>query len=250
MVSQISSKQAFNAFRSIIYLLLFALVLYFIRQGDVLERFAQKKTNFARYSEPIKELPTIIIYVNQTQGLQLGVDYSLSVQAWSGGINSTTKPTILTTNGLYPVYAEESYEPFKIDFEKHLYGEAVFKITPVVDPEVQLELIGDIAVSYTFEDTSTLTSKEPLNLHLSTENNSIVGSSLIGKWKSYDGLRAIYQCKMGETSRLTYTANRFDYLDIQPCRQQPFNEILYHKISQKVKECRRPCRPDRGELWS
>ena len=144
----------------------------------------------------------------------------------------------------YPLF-QENYEPFKIEFETDLYGNHVFKITPVVDRTVKLKHIGDLAVTYSFDNASVLKSEESvINLALTTENNSIVGSYLIGKWKSYDGLRAIYQCKMGETSRLMYTANRFDYLDIQPCRQQPFSEILYRKISQKVKECRRPCRTE------
>ena len=115
MVSQILSKQAFDGCRLMIYLLLFSLGVYFIYQGEVLERFAQKRTNFAVYKEHMRELPTITTYI-EAQGLNLGVDYNLTVQALkSGALNSSTEPTKLIASGLYSVSAEEHYKPFKIE---------------------------------------------------------------------------------------------------------------------------------------
>ena len=121
--SHISSKQAFDAFRMIIYLLLFSLGVLFIHQGKVWERYAQRKTNFAIYTEPFIELPTITSYI-QTHGLKLGVDFNVTFQALrSGALNSSTKLTQLTANGIYKVPAEENYVPFEIEFENNLYGE-------------------------------------------------------------------------------------------------------------------------------
>ena len=239
----VTSKQAFDAFRLMIYLLLFSLGVLFIHQGKVWERYAQRKTNFAIYTEPFSELPTITSYI-QTYGLKLGADFNLTFQALrSGALNSSTKPTQLTASGIYQVPAEESYEPFKIAFENNLYGDGAFKITPVISPEVSLYHIGDLAVTYTFSNANTLNSERLIiTLSLTPENNSIAGSFVIGKTKVYDGKKSTYQGKMGQTSKLVYAATKYINIDIDGCRDQPFNELLFHKISDEIKNCTRPCR--------
>ena len=192
----ISTKPAFGTVKWTIYLLLMSLGVFFIYQGEVWERFENRRTNFAIYTQPIDELPTITTDIPGHE-LKLGVDFNLTFQSLkSGATNATKQPTILTKSGIYPVSAEENYEPFKIEFETDLYGSHVFKITPVVDPTVKLKHIGDLAVTYSFDNASVLKSEESvINLALTTENNSIVGSYLIGKWKSYDGLRASINAK-------------------------------------------------------
>ena len=77
-----------------------------------------------------------------------------------------------------------------------------------------MENIGAIAVSYTFKNTSTLNLDLFTTLYLATENNSVLGSALIEKWKSYDGKGATYQTKMGHHTRLVYTATKYLTFDI------------------------------------
>ena len=48
----------------LVYFALFLIGIYFIQKDEVLEKFSQKRTNFARYQEPIVERPTITLFVD------------------------------------------------------------------------------------------------------------------------------------------------------------------------------------------
>ena len=250
MFYQKSAKQALlDTLRLIIYFLLFSLGIFFILKGDVWERYVQKRTNFAIHTKDITELPTIATFI-QPFGLKLGVDFNLSVQAHrSGAIDSSTEPTQLMKSGVYPVFAEENYEPFQIDFENNLYNGSASKITPIVDSKAKLYRIGDLAMSYTFKDANTSNLEKILiTVTLTSENNSIAGSYLIGKTKSYDGKRLTHQSQLGQLTKLVWAATKYVNLDIYevPCRHKPFNEILFHKISEEIKSCTHPCRVEQN----
>ena len=65
-----------------IYLSLLGLGIYFVYQGDVIQRYRIKRTNFAEYSEPVSELPTIITRVEHNKGMhaihpKFGTDYAI-----------------------------------------------------------------------------------------------------------------------------------------------------------------------------
>ena len=42
---------------------MFALGIYFIRQGDVLQKYLRKRTAFTVYKEEVRELPTIVTWI-------------------------------------------------------------------------------------------------------------------------------------------------------------------------------------------
>ena len=39
---------------------------YFIHEGNVIQRYTKRRTNFAVYEEPTSELPTIVTYVTES----------------------------------------------------------------------------------------------------------------------------------------------------------------------------------------
>ena len=58
----------FQVVDAMAYFALSVLGFYFIFQGDVLEKFASKRTNFAQYEEEVTELPTILTYIDMPDG--------------------------------------------------------------------------------------------------------------------------------------------------------------------------------------
>ena len=68
-----------HTIEKVIYLSLLGLGIYFIDQGDVIQRYRIKRTNFAEYSEPASELPTIITRVeHSSQAIhpKIGTDHT------------------------------------------------------------------------------------------------------------------------------------------------------------------------------
>ena len=50
----------------IVYTTMLGIGFYFIHEGNVIQRYLQRRTNFAVYEEPISELPTIVTYVTES----------------------------------------------------------------------------------------------------------------------------------------------------------------------------------------
>ena len=151
---KISSRVAFEVVGRLKYIAFLCLGLYFICECEVLDKFGQKRTNFAIFREKLSELPTLTTYLHNNT-LEIGVDFNLTFQSVRSGAFKGPKPlTNLTRSGMHSVGVEDNYEPFKIEFEANLYGVNVFKITPVLDPEVSTQHIGDLILTYSFQTTS------------------------------------------------------------------------------------------------
>ena len=52
----------------VIYFTLLFVGCYFIHKGSVIERFVEERTNFAEFDEQIRELPSILTYIENTVG--------------------------------------------------------------------------------------------------------------------------------------------------------------------------------------
>ena len=62
-----SSFQASNHIcRNFVYAILLFLGVYFIYAGQIIQKFQQKRTNFAEYGEEITEFPTILTSLEYT----------------------------------------------------------------------------------------------------------------------------------------------------------------------------------------
>ena len=60
----------FKIVKCMIYISLTVLGYYFITEGEVLQRYRDRKTNFAEYSEPISELPAIVTWIEDSEHRQ------------------------------------------------------------------------------------------------------------------------------------------------------------------------------------
>ena len=76
----------------VIYILFLSLGIYFIKQGEVPEKYLQKRTNFAEYLEPVTELPTITTWIQtefvEDSILEYGRDYR--IEYFIAGENNET----------------------------------------------------------------------------------------------------------------------------------------------------------------
>ena len=57
-------KNLFNLLNYIVYTVFICIAFYLIHQGDIVQRFQQKRTNFAEYSEKVRQLPTMYCYLD------------------------------------------------------------------------------------------------------------------------------------------------------------------------------------------
>ena len=108
------------------YLALSILGLYFIVEGNVIQNFRSGKTNFAQYSEPVTEIPTILTFIDSTKQRQYkyGIDFKISVGEWISNYNEGVSTNL--TFGGNPI----SESPLIIEFEAVGNGH-FFKLTPV-----------------------------------------------------------------------------------------------------------------------
>ena len=79
---QLRTDYLFKALDHLGYIVLFLIGYYFIYEGNVVEKFQQRKTNFAAAVDNVMEYPTIVTWIeyNQpTENLILGWDFNISI---------------------------------------------------------------------------------------------------------------------------------------------------------------------------
>ena len=65
---------------NMIYITLLGVGIYFIYEGDVVQRYHRQRTNFAVYEEPMAELPTIVTYVQLASNEQIELMEDFNIQ--------------------------------------------------------------------------------------------------------------------------------------------------------------------------
>ena len=70
----------FEAFDKLAYGILSIVGCYFIYKGGVLQRFNERKTFFVEYDEPVRELPSLLTYIDSPirRDLKYRIDFNLS----------------------------------------------------------------------------------------------------------------------------------------------------------------------------
>ena len=94
------------------YLALSILGLYFIVEGNVIQNFNLGRTNYAQYSEPITELPTILTVIDHANRskYKYGIDFNISVGEWMWSFNQGVSTNL--------TFGENNLGgPLKIQFE-------------------------------------------------------------------------------------------------------------------------------------
>ena len=225
----------------IVHLFLFGLGIFFIIQGNVVQRFLKKRTDFSQYNEDIVERPTIVTFIDPIPtNMKYGKDYHIEYQVLG---SSKGKDGMILSKGENEVNTKKG--KIVIDVEE-LYQGNVFKITPYqhcMDSNYH-------DIKYVFHNTTYFdddTVKVNIIFQLSTENGSI---SIAGHQPIYmnDGDPKIINLKLGEVALLKAYVEKTIYIDdTEKCRREPFNDILFSKFSQQVlQDCPKPCRPKRS----
>ena len=127
MMSWLSLRHAFLAINSAALFSLLYLGCYFIIESNIWERFKQKRSNFAEYTEPMTELPALMIWIEYHQNhdqanLMLGVDFNITyAKRGDKGVWNTTSETTLKEgenwiSGYLKVMLDVSYSPDEVSY--------------------------------------------------------------------------------------------------------------------------------------
>ena len=218
--------------QKMIYLALLLLGLYWVYQGDSVNQYISGKTNFAEFSEPISELPTMFTYIYYTRNTtyQFWDDYNISFGISEEWMEDLT-PLAFGDNTIVGV-------PFGLNLEEVYEGvlpSQSFKITPInFKPDMPVSIY---ALKYTFKNCS-----EPVKISMLflAENNSVQIN-----WKFYDGDTKPSALTLGEGQGIDIFPEKSVFLrNSDPCRNRPYNEILLEKTVELVqRDCTRPCTP-------
>ena len=74
-----NQKHAIYISDKIFHIALLAVGFYFLYQGEVIQRFRDGRTNFAVYSEPMREMATLSIWMaNLPPNFTQGKDFTIS----------------------------------------------------------------------------------------------------------------------------------------------------------------------------
>ena len=76
-------EQTLWVLEHVVYLFLLFLGVFFIYQGDVIDKYQTRRTNFAGFEEHPSELPTILTYVEYTKPLmrlKYEIDFNMSYE--------------------------------------------------------------------------------------------------------------------------------------------------------------------------
>ena len=94
-------------------------------------------------------------------------------------------------------------------------------------------------ITYHFKESLNPSLVYRVGLDMITDNNSFCGAGF------FDGYSKTYFGKLSEEQKLTISPEKYVFdKENNKCRDQPFNEILYDKISTLISEkCAKACRP-------
>ena len=214
------------------YLALSILGLYFIVEGNVIQNFNLGRTNYAQYSEPITELPTILTiidHVNRSQ-YKYGIDFNISVGEWMWSHNQGVSTNL--TFGVNVIAGGL----LKVEFEAIL--EHFFKITPI-NFSHGMPLSYFMKYKFKKEDDTALSGLSKVSAILSAENNSV---TVPFDWKHFDGNIHLMRLGLGEQGFVTILPRKKKYRSGKGCRNEPHNEIMVRKILKQLSEsCSKPC---------
>ena len=213
------AQHSFKIVDKSVYLALFCVGCVFIYQGDVLQRFQLKRTNFAEYEEDITELPTVQTWLG-FGNLTFGQDYNISYKPHG------TSQSILLSQGL------NSIGTVKIKFQQ--FGRA-FTLTPL---NFSRGMPRDYDLTFEFKNASWKNVVKDVGISLSSENNTMECNGIY-----WDGEVSDDKISIGQDFLMHITPEKFVYIkDAYGCRERPYHQELHEYILKNIlKECKTPC---------
>ena len=230
-----STKLIFQVIEKALSLAFLCLGCVFIYQGEILQRFNLKRTNFARSDEDISELPVIYTSImNLGTEAHFGTDFNISYEEYNmmskRGLGSNNA-TILTKG--HNVIGKG---PFKVNFEQR-NTDNVFLITPI---NFAVGMHQEYVLTFIFKNSS-LYQTAKFGIIIMAQNNSYI--HCLGNY--YDGKVSIHRANIGEYNWLILDPEKYSFNEnIGKCRNKPYQETLFAEItSEVVQKCSEPCRP-------
>ena len=217
-----------------VYTLMLILGIYFIYQGDVVQRYQLGRTNFAVYEEPMSELPTIITYISDSN-ITFGKHYKIYFHQ---GFEESAEMTLLAigrnemANSSSKLFVENLYEGSS--------AERVFpnllKITPTnhdnkVAPDFQLQI--------NFEEHKMM-NDSLVKVGLRTKNSTV---KCLQKYN--DGAAHRTYLSIGMLTTLTVWVQKKIYLpSSRRCRNRSYIDILNENTFKNIQRtCTNQCKP-------
>ena len=152
-----------NTLNVMVYISLLSLGCFFIHQGNVVQRFQERKTNFAKQDELVTEMPTIVTWpspVDWKLKLLLGENYFIIFEYMG-------KETVLTEG-----YNKHSSGTIHVEVKYNLWQNRIIRITPMNFSSIPHYF----SVKYKFEnEISSDYNVSTIGVKLTSRNNSHCG---------------------------------------------------------------------------
>ena len=224
-----SKRMEVFLFDVVIYISFLSLGIYFIKQGEVPEKYLLKRTNFAEYLEPVTELPTISTWIQtefmEDSILEYGRDYR--IEYFVAGENNETLTELEIGNNTV---------------KNTVWNLEIKKALTLLRPSIlSSDLPTQFSLRYSFENHTRV---DKVGIYLTAENNSYCGGNLIND-HYYDGDATDILAKVGESKIINIKPEKFIFLqDKEKCRDQPYKNLLEAKIAEKMNQtCPKVCVP-------
>ena len=226
------TKRGLDLIDKLVYVCLFCLGSYWVYKGDAVTKYILGRTAFSEFSEPISQLPTISACVEMNDSYKYGDIFNISFNKGGAGNNklklgvntlpgNQLKVDLKEMGSLFPRQAHRFQDP----------NQQCFKITPLnFAQEMPLKpYVLKLTFTNSIETIKVVTT-------LTTENNSRPTKKL------HDGEKYRITGVGGQRIKVNIFPQKFTF--IEPCRNQPYDELLIHGTLEKLfQECTRPCFP-------
>ena len=213
----------------IFHIALLAVGFYFLYQGEVIQRFRDGRTNFAVYSEPMREMATLSMWMaNLPSNFTPGKDFTISFGRHFGNMSKLTFGHNSIDGGSLVV----EFEQIAVWLEKSSQNwTSWFQIKPL---KLSPQIIPDHVILITFSNI-TLAHK-PLSVHIwpTAENNTLLDCQS----KYYDGeITNAVTANPGEQFWLNIRPKKFIYLDkYKACRKKPYMKEFIARFDRYISE--------------
>ena len=223
----------------LLYFVLLGLGFYWVSTGEILYTFLEKKTGFSESSEPMTELPTILVIIDSYPGSDFKYQehFNLSFMEHTSSLSYLANLT----------WGENSVNgsPLKVDFEEIFDGNhRGLKITPLMTYSSEMPL------HYTLTCTFWNTTDTPVvMIRMSSEGNFISLNQIdIDPW---------FRASPGTTQAVTIFPEKHVLLkSLGKCQDKSYSELWLHNLAKAVSpKCPTPCRKsleflDYGKRWN
>ena len=200
---------------------------YFIHEGTVIQRYLQRRTNFAVYEEPISVLPTIVTYVTESgtskiSELKLQEDFDLQ-------FTQTSYAKLANLS-----FGNNHIKGSNLIVLLSLTHKRWFKLTP---QKFKLGMPLEYKFMYRFKNVTQALNTD-IVVYLSPENGSLPCSGVYR-----DGEVKQITTSLGTLNSLTITPQKITHcLDSAKCRSQPYGDVLVEKFLKIANtSCLKPC---------